>query len=191
MNLIQNYNSVLRGLNTSYLEKFHQISLQIIDWKSCDKEINADTSSIDEDDLEGDQELEYNFEYLITLFGITCDNKSICVDVHGFKPYFYIKVPYKWDKNAAKKFIEGVKTKFTGNLKKFRSSILDFKLLKKMIFKGFSNNQNHKFIKIIFKNKKSMMLVNFLIKNNNDSIKEINKKKQEKKKTLNENRKKE
>jgi DNA polymerase elongation subunit (family B) len=191
MNLIQNYNSILRGLNQPCLENWGNLSLQIVDWKTCDKEINEDTSSIDEDDLEGDKELEYNFEYLITLFGITSDNKSICVDVHGFKPYFYIKVPPKWDKNAAKKFIEGIKSKFTGNLKKFRSSILEFKLLKKMIFKGFSNNQKHKFIKIIFKNKKCMMLINYLIKNNNEAIKEIAKKKQDKKKIVDENRKKE
>ena len=182
MNSIQNYSSILRGLNTSYLDSNEKLTLQVIDWKTCDKEINEDNSSIDEDDLEGGKELEYNFEYLITLFGITSDNKSICIDVHGFKPYFYIKVPPKWDKNSAKKFIEGLKSKFTGNLKKFRSSILDFKLLKKMIFKGFSNNQKHKFIKIIFKNKKCMMLINYLIKNNNEAFKEIAKKNKKRKK---------
>ena len=182
MNSLQNYNKILRGLNIASIENNDKISLQIIDWKTCDKEINEEVSSIDEDDLEGEKEQEYNFEYLITLFGITSENKSICVDVHGFQPYFYIKVSDKWDKNSAKKFIEGLKSKLTGNLKKFRSSVIDFKFVKKMIFKGFSNNKKHKFIKIIFKNKKTMMMINYLIKNNNESIKNIQKKKQEKKK---------
>merc|ERR1711907_291146 len=133
MNSIQNYSSILRGLNTSYLDSNEKLSLQVIDWKTCDKEINQENSSIDEDDLEGGKEQEYNFEYLITLFGITSENKSICIDVHGFQPYFYIKVSDNWDKNSAKKFVEGLKNKLTGNLKKFRSSVMEFKFVKKMI----------------------------------------------------------
>lgn len=177
---INDFENDLRGNNLLEIGNEKEIKLQIIDWKTSDKEIEKESDNSSMDSIDSFQ-TEYNYEYLITLFGITEDNYSICIDIYGFQPYFYVKIPAKWDNNSSQKFIDGIKNKLTGNLKKFRDSIIDFKMVKKMIFKGFTNNQKYKFLKIYFKNKKCMTLVNYLIKNNNESIKEIIKKKREKK----------
>ena len=71
------------------------ISLQIIDWKTTDKEIVNDNSSISESDLDNEPQEEYNYNYLITIFGLTDNNKSICIDINGFQPYFYVKTIFK------------------------------------------------------------------------------------------------
>ena len=42
MNSIQNYNKILRGLNIASIDNNEKLSLQIIDWKTCDKEINEE-----------------------------------------------------------------------------------------------------------------------------------------------------
>jgi DNA polymerase elongation subunit (family B) len=149
------------------------ISLQIIDWKTTDKEIVNDNSSISESDLDNEPQEEYNYNYLITIFGLTDNNKSICIDINGFQPYFYVKIPSKWKKIEVSKFIESIKNKLNGNMKKFRTSLVDYKIVKKMIFRGFNNNDKYKFIKLIFKNKKSFMMVNYILKNNNTAFKDI------------------
>ena len=188
---LKDFNNYIRGFNIEEIDNNNNIKLQIVDWKTSDKEINNENSSIDEEDLEGEKEQEYNSEYLITLFGITEDNKSICIDVSGFKPYFYIQIPDKWNKTSVKKFVEGIKSKLSGNLKQFRDSIDEYKVIKRMIFKGFTNNQKYKFLKIYFKNKKCMMLVNYLLKNSNTSLKDIVKKKKIKQNTEDESKKQE
>ena len=36
-----------------------------------------------------------NYEFQITLYGKTHDNKNIICNVTGFKPYFYVKIRFK------------------------------------------------------------------------------------------------
>ena len=69
MTSLQEFKNHIRGFNINDISNNNNIKLQIVDWKTTDKEINNENSSIDEDDLEGNkqQDQEYNFEYLITL----------------------------------------------------------------------------------------------------------------------------
>ena len=72
----------MSNLETYYREKFktnkEPLKFQIISWNKLDKEINDD---------------EYDLEYKIYAFGVTENNKSICVEINEFTPYFYVKIP--------------------------------------------------------------------------------------------------
>jgi len=162
---------MLRGdLKIDHFDNSNDLNINIFDWKSFDNEEDSDSlSSFDSDSLEIDDDTT-KIEYIIKVFGITRDNLSIVLDIKGFKPYFYVKIPQKWDSNSIEKFMNVIKSKFTVNNKKFMDSIEGFKVVKRMIFRGFSNYQKYKFLKIIFKNKKTMRIVNYILKNNNDSL---------------------
>ena len=49
MNSIQNYKSFFRGLNIASIENNNKLSLQVIDWKTCDKEINEENKYLEEE----------------------------------------------------------------------------------------------------------------------------------------------
>ena len=68
------------------------ISFQIID-------ISSDDIPISDDDY-------WNQEFVLSLYGKTDDNKNIVCNVHGFKPYLYIRVPDSWNEAFTTTFIK-------------------------------------------------------------------------------------
>ena len=41
-----------------------------------------------------------NYEFQITLYGKTGDNRNVVCNVTEFKPYFYVKIPESWNRNT-------------------------------------------------------------------------------------------
>ena len=68
------------------------ISFQVID-------ISSDDIPISEEDY-------WDQEFVITLYGKTDNNKNIVCNVHGFKPYFFIRVPDSWNEAFTTTFIK-------------------------------------------------------------------------------------
>ena len=62
-----------------------------------------DHESID-DDLESEEsnEIPELPKYIIHIFGRTEDDKSVYCKVRNFNPYFYIKLPTKWEQGTIK-----------------------------------------------------------------------------------------
>jgi DNA polymerase elongation subunit (family B) len=52
------------------------------------------------------EKIENERKYMILIFGRTEDNKSICVKVHDFNPYFYIKIPSTWTTSQVHTLLE-------------------------------------------------------------------------------------
>ena len=108
------------------------ITFQAVSWDAKDIE--------DED--EGSK------DYQIIIFGRTFDNRSICVKTF-YNPYFYVEVPMKWKKTDAAYLIQTVKKELYSR----GNDIIDWCLENKTKMYGFTNKENFKFLKIVFKNR--------------------------------------
>jgi len=138
-------------LRPTYTNQKKDLIIQLNDWVENDSVINDDSSSSNESD-ENDNNHEKWFkekEYVIRSYGITEEGNSISIDIKGFTPFFYLKVPDNWTKKTVNKF--GVKLRERVN--KYTSpSLIDIKIVKKIPFYGFCNYEKCFFMKLTFKN---------------------------------------
>lgn len=95
-------------------------------------------------------------KYTMRIFGVTDNGLSVCVTVDEFTPFFYIKVPNKFEKRHIKKLINTLKSKIEFQ---YRKSIVEEKVkmaTKKDIY-GFKGNDNYeKFVRLVFDNSWAM-----------------------------------
>lgn len=92
------------------------LDFQIVDWYSSD----VVTEVFEEDDEEEYHKSQIeNREYMIRLFGVTAGGHSIATTVTGFNPYFYIKVPQKWNKIKCEEFIKENVTHKKGSSRRY------------------------------------------------------------------------
>ena len=123
------------------------IILQLNDWRSYDV-IDDDYNEEDEDD-ETPSFLKKK-KFLIKAYGITEQGNSILININGFCPYFFVKMPNGWDKTKVKKF----KRYLINNVKQYHKDSITkrgFCILSKIPFYGFTNNTKEKFMRITFK----------------------------------------
>ena len=137
-----------------------KLVFQITDWYSDDivnEDDLSDESSSESDDSEYDEDMSKpkkdKKEFQIQVFGVTLDGLSVSLTINGFQPFFYVLYPQDWKKSKVSKFIEFWKSKVFFI---YKDSLLDFRIVKKKKFRGFTNNKEFKFIKVIFKNKNAM-----------------------------------
>ena len=93
-------------LRPTYTNQKKDLIIQLNDWVENDSVINDDSSSSNESD-ETDNNHEKWFkekEYVIRSYGITEEGNSISIDIKGFTPFFYLKVPDNWTKKTVTKF---------------------------------------------------------------------------------------
>jgi DNA polymerase elongation subunit (family B) len=149
-------------------------SIIIDELKSTDVDITYQISDwfIPEND-----KIQYDFsssekarEYTINIYGKNKDGISICTNVIGFKPFFYLKPPETWeDLNDAefklkvqqlqiKLLDEYYEYKFKGKLTKkkiiskfYEDHLCKLEIERKKDFWGFTNNKEFRFIKIVVK----------------------------------------
>lgn len=122
------------------------VSFQVIDWVSGVY-----------DDEEGVS------KYLIELFGRDIDNKSVYVKVKNFTPYFFIEIDKKWSTVQIDTLLNYVKTRVSGN-EKYRqleegyyvNNFIDYRIVEKHRFYGFTDYSKFKFMQLIFNNYESM-----------------------------------
>jgi DNA polymerase delta subunit 1 len=150
-----------------------QYEFQAVEWFARDKIVEDESMDIDED--------EYNVslpkQYIIKAFGVDKEGHSVCCNIRGFTPFFYIKVPMNWTKLHVKKFIDELFNTtgyYRGKpylpLLKHKKS-LDFAktiLQNKKNFYGFTNGEIFKFLRLTFTTEEAMKKVLYLIKNHND-----------------------
>lgn len=142
-----------------------EIFFQAIEWLDGDENLNIDID--DSDDSEASEKYVSFYEpitnkYVINLFGVTDKGLSVCVRVHDFTPYFFIKVPSEFRKNKIQVLIDSLlDTKMKskkGNmyyaLKRYSKCIVVSKciLVDKYEFYGFTNNKKFKFLRLTFNN---------------------------------------
>jgi len=127
-------------------EKLVKLEFQIIDWHTY-HEIDADNEEI----------------YVIQFFGRTIDDKDVCLKIKNFHPYFFIRIPDKWQDNQVRVFIKFLKNKVawkTSNNPKYDydygESLLDHKIVHKHDFYGFTGKDKFKFLQLFFKSHTAM-----------------------------------
>ena len=100
--------------------------------------------------LGSDEIVDEEESYVVKNFGKTIDGKSIAASITGFKPFFYVKIEDVWSNN-----------KSIFKLKKFLQDHLDatlynIKMVEKVEFWGFTNNEKCKYFKLEFQTYKNM-----------------------------------
>jgi hypothetical protein len=154
------------------------IIFQVIYWSQHhDNEIKSeDNDSGDTDELE--KELGINNEkelskYKIRLCGRTEDNKSICVNVNDYTPFFYVKIPSNWTKTKIITLVNLIKSKVSKNiLDGFKS----FDTLERKDLYGFTGYKNFKFLRLIFHNMRTYKSFEYWLQNNKISNSLLSKK---------------
>ena len=107
----------------------------------------------------------YNYEndeggkdYHIRLFGRTRDDKSIHVDVTGFRPYFYVKLEKTWRQNTMTTILNKIREKIYP--RENMDGLISYKIVEKYDFYGFSNYTKYEFMKLEFSSYDSMISYN-------------------------------
>jgi len=143
-----------------------------------------DWSEDHEDDYDGSDsgsEGQKNLTYIIHTFGRTMDGKSVYMKVRGFNPYFYIKLPEKWNLETAKKNVkkmkEYLKSKYNRKVwDKYKKNLLKMKVVEKMSAEGFTNKKKYLFAKLTFDNSWALKKFKLLFEANKLNIPDVNKK---------------
>lgn len=116
------------------------VIFQATSWFASDYEYDDDVEEGSRDDCT---------KYLVKIFGVTEDGKSVSVNVLNFTPYFFIKVHHAMDRYTAAKLREFVVNKLPRALK---TSLLDVNIVRKKDFWGFQNHEKSAFARFKFKN---------------------------------------
>ena len=135
-----------------FTQNNQNLKLQIVDWKNYNES----------PEVEGDEKYKDNAKYIIHIFGLDEDGESISIKVKGFKPRFFVNIPKHWEKTQIDIFTNHLKE----NVKKrYKDSIHNCKVLRRHKFRGFTNFEELKFLKLTFHNTYAMnQYVNLLKK---------------------------
>jgi DNA polymerase elongation subunit (family B) len=118
-----------------------------------DQSEDDDTDGSDDDENNGveknQKKQQYSREYKIYLFGRDANNNTVSVLVNHFTPYYYIRIPENWTRRDC----EGFKNWILAQVdKKLHEGFIEWRIIERKSFSGFSNNQEYRFLKLIFKN---------------------------------------
>lgn len=143
MNL-NNISSIRKKLSLKEIKTYYgdSISFQNLDIQINDK-------IYEEYDPTIKKEIESN-EASVYLFGVTKLGHSVCLNIRGFEPYFYIQVDDNWKISNKNNFINFLETRLGRCFKGI--NVDKCQLIKRKIFYGFRGDKKNKFIKLSFKN---------------------------------------
>ena len=143
------------------------IEFQIYDW--------MEDHYIDPNENDDDEENQNNIGlFIIHTFGRTMDGRSVYAKITGFTPYFYIELPNAWSSQPSKKIELKLKQfkdyLISSNNKKiwtkFKSTLLDIKLVEAKKANGFTNDMEFKFARLIFNNSDGMKKFKYFLEEN-------------------------
>ena len=129
--------------------------------------LGGDDNDNDEDSDDGDEdgamienlyskdkqkELSKSLPMLIKLFGILESGHSVTVNLQGFEPFFYIKIPDHWEVAQCRILVTHLR-----NLVyyRYKEHLLKTQMVVRKPFSEFTGEDKFKFLKLQFKNKES------------------------------------
>jgi DNA polymerase delta subunit 1 len=118
------------------LELNEKLHFQILTWEAIDEHEDID----DEDSLK---------VYRINLFGVDSNDRSVCLRVDNFTPFYYVKIPKDYQ-TCWTSYHTGVLKEILR--KKFKEAFKSALLTEKIVVKGFRNKQKEKFLRLTFSN---------------------------------------
>ena len=134
------------------------LTFQIVNWYTTDVEVELSDDDDDDADADGDQSSYHNgpqdkSKYVIKLFGVGEDGRPVSVSVTDFSPHFYVKLRKQWSKFDQDRFKAQIRKRLG---RKYESSKLETRLLRKKDFWGFSNGEEFWFLRLAFDNHRCM-----------------------------------
>jgi DNA polymerase elongation subunit (family B) len=109
----------------------NDVTFQVLDWASSHRD-SGDNAE----------------KYIIRLFGMTEEKKTICVEVQNFTPYFYVEIPDSWDTTRVTILMRAVKEKIYP--KNFQERKVVATLVQRHKFWGFTNDKLFNFVRLVF-----------------------------------------
>jgi DNA polymerase elongation subunit (family B) len=132
--------------------KFAYASFRLIEAHVKDVELSNIRAGEDESGSDDDTKQKRDMEsFQIQLFGLNETGETASIYVNDFNPFFYVKVPYSWTIDR-KDILLSVIRKRVGPF--WEKSVLNATLIKRKKLYGFDGGQQHKFVKLEFKNSK-------------------------------------
>lgn len=145
----------------------NDIYMKIIEWYNCDQLRESEDSESDSGmDIYTYTEANKSAQdYVMRVFGVTRDSKSITVELTGFRPFYYIKVKDSFSNVSLQKFIEFVNSNYL--LKNFKDCVMkkECRVIKSKDIYGFNNDKLFTFVKIVFSSYSSLMRSRYIFKN--------------------------
>jgi DNA polymerase elongation subunit (family B) len=132
----------------------------VIDWYDIDEvEKSNNTESSESDETDSD-EIKNSYylpkKYVIKMFGRTADGKSVYLKVIDFPPHFYILLPETWNEDILKQMIDYLIWKLKKDNNSLNDSLLKYETVQRKKFYGFYAGKKFNFLRLVFKNKRSM-----------------------------------
>ena len=132
------------------VELKNDLKFQVLTWEAHDY--------TDDDDEAGVES-----EYKIFMFGVTEKSESVCVQVNKFTPFYFALIPEdlqeKWSDFHTKEITSYIKKK----LYKKSGSLLKVSVVKKKKYKGFTNEKEYSFLKLIFQNHEAFNRTRYIL----------------------------
>lgn len=97
-----------------------------------------------------DERMEFN----MMLFGKTKEDKSVTVNIEGFKPYFYVEIDSRWRMPLINKIMSDIKAKIYK--KHLREGLLSYEIKQAHKFHGFTDDAEFNFLRLVFSDYTSM-----------------------------------
>jgi DNA polymerase elongation subunit (family B) len=130
----------------------HLVPFYVVDWHSSDvsPEEDDDESSASSDDANKKQT---SCKKVFTVQAFCIDEKgaSVVLNINGFTPYFFIKVPSTWTATQASLLVSSLKDKMESSRDRwYKDTLVDFKLVKAKPFYGFTATDKFLYLKLSF-----------------------------------------
>jgi DNA polymerase elongation subunit (family B) len=139
------------------LESNNNFIFNTLDWHEFDEIIddNINLSS----DSESDKKKVYtdsDKDYVIKVFGRMANGESVYLRIDGFPLHFYILLPETWIDNLDAKTDHLIKVIQARN-SNLNRTLVKYEIVKRKKYKGFTAGKKFNFVRLFFKNKKSML----------------------------------
>ena len=114
-------------------------------------------------------------KYIIHVFGRTEDDRSVYCKVRDFTPFFYIKLPNKWERRTVKSKINILHKWLISSenkkvWKKFRQGLIGVDFQEAMDAYGFANDKKCSFARLTFDNTFAMKKFRYMIEQNKINV---------------------
>lgn len=128
--------------------------------KKCDLNVGEDlefmTFSWESKDTSTGENKRNTFH--IYVFGVDKHGRSVCLDIHGYTPFFYVKVPFDFTETDTMELKYQLQKALFYN----RDALLSVTLVNKKDIDGFNNNKVFKFVRLVFSSEESMKRIIYL-----------------------------
>lgn len=139
----------------------NRLLFQAISWEKEDKaneleesDSEYNYSAFDDRDVSSAPRKRYpQKNFLIHVFGVTEDGTTVSLDIEGFRPYFFLKIPKTWGPSQVRLLSQ----KIRNMVPKWRKDdiVVDKKVSIHKDFYEFDNFEDHAFLRIAFKTESS------------------------------------